>query len=156
MMSIKRIILFVTAFIVSCVIVIVFNSLDSDYVESEEYLVGEYKINMNETLHIILNNEIDKKDERYISPRIVYLDSEDLTDTIKIYRIAFYAYDKKEPEISADGNNIIFEDFIGPVVNYISSTFIIDSQFDNIYFQNKTRHVYRVEVPQGTNIGVLN
>ena len=56
-MSVKKILLFVMAFVVSCVILTAINQTKSDYIESGVYFVGEYKINVDENINLIFNME---------------------------------------------------------------------------------------------------
>lgn len=151
-MLIKKIVVFITLFILSCTIIFLFNTNYSNGELYESYLHTEYKINKNEALNIKYSYNSDKKDktsdENILKERIRIIESEELINSVKIYKVNLYDLNNKNNEIIKENNTIIIDDYLGPVSVFRSMSFISNLQFDYSYFKSIPHEIYEIHIPK--------
>jgi hypothetical protein len=92
-----------------------------------------------------INTSDEELAKRY---RCEVVESNELTDSVEIYRYKFYDNISKDYEINVDGNNISVKDYLGNVTIYLSVPFISNNQIEE-YLVNFPERVYKIYIPQG-------
>ena len=147
-MIIKRVSLFIAIFLISCAVLFIFR-MGSNEDNKGYYLLDEYKIDSSSPLTVTLLNDLDKKTNKNILYRIKFTESDELVNTIKIFRNSLFDNKGLDSGISIDNNTITTGDYLGPVKFFITQNFITNIQFDHSYFETISAYVYEIHIPEG-------
>ena len=146
-MIIKKLGLLLGLFIISCIIIFSTNTDLSSYSFYDSTPVESFNIDTGSQIQISFVDNSEKNNASLIK----VIETETLTDQLKIYKSNLYSSKQKEATFSIEDNKMMIDIPVGPVSIYQSVNFLTCAQFNTDYFKNIPYAKYEIHIPERTD-----